>query len=82
MEKFKRERGPDDLPVPREELAALGISENISMTREELNKHLATKKLKEAGNTAKSDEEMFGTLTDEQIDRAEKAAKERWELGK
>ena len=82
MENFKAERNPDNAPVPREELTALGIPENVSMKRGELNRRLATQKLRNAAGTTKADEEMFSGLTDEQIDRAEKAAKERWELGR
>ena len=67
-----REKNPDDAQVSREELAALGISDNVSMTRGELNKRLETEKLRsgaeqqEREKAIRSVEEDIAQLSDEE----------------
>ena len=75
----------DNTPVPAEELAALGLPENVSMTREELNHHMEAKKMAAGAGEDPNKElaqKMAQELTDEEIDRAEQAAKKRSEMGK
>lgn len=82
------EKNPDDTPVPREELTALGIPDNVTMTRKELNSRLETKKLQAAQEASgKSPTEslarrMDEELTDEEIRRAQEAGQKREEMGK
>ncbi|MBI3630728.1 MAG: hypothetical protein HY221_00080 [Candidatus Sungbacteria bacterium] len=84
MEKPKSMEGAkdDNEQVSREELLAHGIKGSVSMTREELNRHLETLRLRASVPGKKEDEAMFEDLTDEQINRAEEAAKKRQELGR
>ncbi len=85
MEQFKQaEGGPNDTPVSREELTALGIPENVTMTRAELDQHLKTKDLAAitqhgAGEKAVKSlaEKMASELSEEEITRAEDASKKR-----
>ena len=82
--KFERggEKNPDDMPVSREELEALGIK-GVSMTRGELDRHLEVKRRQSlAVDTETLAEKMGRGLSDEEIDRAERAGKERTESGR
>ena len=82
--KFERrgEKNPDDMPVSREELEALGIT-GVSMTRGELDRHLEVKRRQSlAVGTETLAEKMGRELSDEEIDRAEQAGRRREELGR
>ncbi len=82
------QKNPEDMPVPKEELAAHGIPDNVSLTRKELNQHLETKKFQAGQEIAgKSPTEslarqMENDLTEEEIKRAEEAGKKSEEMGK
>ena len=78
------EQPKDDMPVSAEELAALGLPENVRMTREELNRHMEAKNMTagaEQDPTKELAKKMAEELTNEEIDRAEEAAKKRSEMG-
>jgi len=89
MEQFKAEQNPGSTPASREELNALGIPENVSMTRAELEQHLETKKRTALHEHIEGEkaveslaEKMAQELTHEEIDRAEEAGKKRTEMGR
>ena len=74
----KKEKNEDDQQVSKEELASLGI--NISMSRGELNKHLAMLERKKALGENLS-EKGTPTMTDEDRERLETALAKSQEGG-
>ena len=88
----KKEESEGDKTVSREELTALGIPENISMTRSELEKHLKTRDLQNVLAAKQSEHapaalekamgEAMESMTDEEVMRANEAFQKNQGMGK
>ena len=76
----RKQENADDKPVSEEELAALGIKKGISMTRPELDAHLAMMERKKSLGDVRGQGET-PAMTPEEIERAEAALARNQEIG-